>query len=137
MRHYSTNVIIREKQYEHEKQEGRMKKRIGSKLYNTETAIPVLPEQNLFRQSWGQTFFFFDGNSITPIEYKDAELLIRESGNQDAIKLLTRKADKQGDTNIRISAHCADRLSAYCRENQLTQKQVIENFINTLPIDEN
>ena len=112
-----------------------MKKRIGSKLYNTDTAISVLPEINLYRQSWGQTFFIFDGKTITPVDYIDAESIIRKSKNPEAIKLLTRKADKQGDSNIRISAASADRLSAYCRRHKTSQKKVVEDLIDTLPDD--
>lgn len=129
-RHYFTNVIILVKKMVV------MKKRLGTKLYNTDTAILVLPEKNLYRQSWGQTYFFFDGKTITPVDYEDAEKIILESNDSKAILTLTRKADKQGDTNIRISAASADRLALYCRQNQVTQKKVIEDYIDTLPIRE-
>ena len=35
-----------------------MKKRIGTKLYDTDTAIAVIPEKNLYRTQKKQTFFY-------------------------------------------------------------------------------
>ena len=44
-----------------------MKKRIGSKFYDTERGVPVLPEQNLYKQPSKKTFYLFDGEKITTV----------------------------------------------------------------------
>ena len=111
-----------------------MRKRIGTKLYDTDKGVLVLPDINLYRQPLGRSFYYFDGEKITPIPYDEAEKIIFESGNETAIASLYRKPNYKGDTHIAISAASADRLSAYCRENNVTQKKVIEDYIDTLEI---
>ena len=113
-----------------------MKKRIGTKLYDTDKGILILPEQNLYRQPLGRSYYYFDGNKITPIPFEDAEKIIIESCNENAISSLHRKPNYKGDSHIAISAASADHLAAYCRENQVTQKKVIEDYIETLPVKE-
>ena len=111
-----------------------MKKRIGTKLYDTETAIYVIPEKNLMRAQKNQTYFYFDGKEIIPVEYETARRLIIDSGKPELLELLSHKTNKSGQVAIMVSASSADHLSAYCRENGVTQKKVIEDFIATLPI---
>ena len=109
-----------------------MKKRIGTKLYDTDTAILVVPELNLYRTQKKQTYFYYDGEVITPIEYQEAEKVITKSNNINAINMLGRRGDRRGNSKIEISALAADRLAAYCRASGKTQKEVIEEFINSL-----
>lgn len=111
-----------------------MKKRIGSKLYDTDSAIIIIPDKNLYRTKRNQTYFIFDGSNITPLDYQEAEQLINDFGDSETMKYLSHKPDPKGRTKINISAASADRLSAYCRENNVTQKKVIEDYIDTLEI---
>lgn len=111
-----------------------MKKRIGSKLYNTDTAICVLPDQHLYRAQKMQTYFRFDGETITPVDYETAVKMITEGGGNEDI-LTGHKASRKGLTVINVSAQAADHLSAYCRANNLMIKKVIEDFIYSLSID--
>ena len=111
-----------------------MKRRIGTKLYDTETAITVLPEMNLYRAQKNQTYFLFDGAEITPIDYQEAQKMIVQSGNEELMKLLSKTPNSKGQCAIMVSASAADHLSAYCREQNVTQKKVIENFIFSLQV---
>ena len=110
-----------------------MKKRIGTKLYDTDSATLVIPECKLYRKNRSFDFFYFDGSMITPVKFSEAENLLKKFGKTE---YLQRKAAKDGFTQIGISAASADHLAAYCRENQVTQKKVIEDYIETLPVKE-
>ena len=112
---------------------GDMKKRIGSKLYDTDTALCILPDRGLYRTQRNQTYFLFDGEKITPVEYDDAAEMIREAGGGD--HLLVHRPDVKGNSRVNISAAAADRLAAYCRAHGVTQKKVIEDFIDSLPTE--
>ncbi len=112
-----------------------MKKRIGTILYNTETALLLIPEKNLYRTQRKQTYFLFDGQTITPVSYQEAEKMIHETDNPDLEKFLKRVPNNKGLTGIFISAASADKLSAYCRRHKTSQKKVVEDLIDTLPDD--
>lgn len=105
-----------------------MKKRIGTKLYNTDTAVCVLPDLNLYRQNI-QTYFIFDEHEIKPIDYAEAESILKEHGLDNLAK---RKPARNGVTSLHVSPSAADRLAAYCRSHNVTQKKVLEEFIATL-----
>lgn len=112
-----------------------MKKRIGSKLYDTETAVCILPAYNLYRTQRKKTFFLFDGADITPVSYEDAEKMIMTFGSAEDQKSLYHVPTKKGNCMIGVDPAAADRLSAYCRKNNVTQKSVLESFINSLPLE--
>lgn len=107
-----------------------MKKRIGSKLYDTDTALCIIPEKGLYRTQKNQTYFLFDGEKITPLEYADAAEMITATGEGD--HLLKHKPDVKGNSRVNISSAYADRLAEYCRRHGVSQKQVIEAFIDSL-----
>ena len=110
-----------------------MKKRIGSKLYDTDTAICVIPEKGLYRAQKKQTYFLFDGEKITPIEYEEAAKMITAMWGGDMLK---HKAYGRGkNSSIHVSADLVDRLAVYCRRNGVSQKKVIEDFIRSLPAE--
>lgn len=108
-----------------------MRKRIGTKIYDTTTAVCVIPELNLYKKLRSFDFFFFDGDTITPASYQEAEILLTQAQKTEFLK---RKSAKDGFTCIGISASSADKLAAYCRKNGLTQKEVLEGFIDTLRV---
>ena len=112
-----------------------MKKRIGTIEYNTDTAIVIIPEKDLYRAQKKQTYFLFDGKSITPLTYQEAEKMIHETNNPDIEKFLKRVPNNKGLSGVFISAASVDKLSAYCRRHKVTQKEVIEDFIKSLPDD--
>ena len=114
-----------------------MKKRIGSILYDTEKSILVLPP-DLYRKKNSFLFFRCDGESIQKISNDDAEKIIRESGNQTALGYLSYQDNTGRNMGaIKVDLAHLNRLSAYCRENKVTQKEVIEGFIETLPVSGN
>ena len=112
-----------------------MRKRIGSKLYDTDSALIIIPEKNLYRTQKNQTYFIYDGNNIFPLNYHEAEKIIYEFGNEETKKYLSHKPDVYGRAKINISAASAERLSAYCRRHKVSQKQVVEDLIDSLPDD--
>ena len=111
-----------------------MKKRIGTKLYDTDTAVLVLPENNLYRTQKNQTYFTFDGQTITPVEFDQAAEMISTAGAGD--DLLKRRPNYKGKSTISISAEYATRLAAYCRRHNVSQISVIEAFIDELTKNE-
>lgn len=112
-----------------------MKKRIGTKIYDTEKGICVLPEKNLYKQPKNKTFYFYDGEIITPVDYDTAADMIRGASNPELLSILTRKADVKGDTCIKITVKHADKLAEYSRRVGISQKKIIENFIDSLSIE--
>lgn len=107
-----------------------MKKRIGSKLYDTDTAICIDPEKGLYRAQHKQTYFLFDGEKITPVDYSDAVKMVTAMGGDH---LLKHKPDVKGNGKINVSASHLDRLAEYCRTHGISQKKLIEDFIDSLP----
>ena len=112
-----------------------MKKRIGSKLYDTERGIPVLPEQNLYKQPSKKTFYLFDGETITPISYEEAYNMVRGAGKEDLLDKLGRKPDSRGNCSLKVSTEHADKLFEYSRITGIPQKTLLEQFIDSLSID--
>lgn len=106
-----------------------MKKRIGTKVYDTEKAICVLPDYGLYRQKTNQTYFLFDGETIKPLDFSEAKRILSENGIENITR---RKPAKNGVVTIHISPEAADKLFSYCQEHGITQKKVIEDFIATL-----
>ena len=110
-----------------------MKKRIGSKLYDTEKGIPVLPDQHLYKQPNKRTFYLFDGETITPIEFDQAEHMIREAGDPELLQYTTIKFDVRGCTKVGVDAAHFMKLSEYARRTGVSMKSLIEGFIDSLP----
>lgn len=110
-----------------------MKKRIGSKLYDTDTALCILPEKGLYRAQRNQTYFLFDGAQITPVSYDQAAEMISATG--DGGHLLKHRPDPKGRSKIAVSAAAADHLAAYCRAHNVSQISVVEEFIYSLPLE--
>lgn len=111
-----------------------MKKRIGSKLYNTDTAICVLPEQHLYRAQKMQTYFRYDGETIIPVDYDEAVKMLSEGGGADGI-MTGHKASHKGCTVINVSPGAADHLAAYSRKTGISMKKIIEDYIYSLSIE--
>lgn len=111
-----------------------MKKRIGTKIYDTEKGIPVIPELNLYKQPSKKTFYLFDGEKITPLTYEEAEEMIKSTERDDLLSMLGHKGDIKGNSCIKVSAVHADKLFHYSRITGIPQKTLIENFIDSLSI---
>ena len=113
-----------------------MKKRIGTKLYDTDKAIPVLPERGLYKQPNKRTFFLFDGEKITPLEFDQAKEMIEGAGNPDLIKYLEMKPNNRGCVTVCVTVDRYEKLVAYAKKVGKSQKSIIEDFIDSLSIDE-
>lgn len=110
-----------------------MKKRIGTKLYNTDNAVCILPEQNLYRAKHMRTYWIWDGgDQITPVSFETATEMINKYGADADKAELIRRGDHRGRSSVTISAEHAEKLTAYCKSHNLNQKKVIENFIDSL-----
>lgn len=112
-----------------------MKKRIGSKLYDTDKAECILPEKKLYKQPKNRTFFTFDGTTITPISFEEAEEIIRGAGDPDLMALFDVKTDPRGYARVAITSEHYNKLSAYARATGRSMKSIIEEFINSLPAE--
>ena len=113
-----------------------MKKRIGTKIYDTEKGISVLPELGLYKQPKNRTFYLFDGEKITPISYDEAENMVRGAGREDLLSnLFHRKADYRGCSNVQISIEHTEKLSAYSRKVGKSMKSIIEAYIDSLSVE--
>lgn len=108
-----------------------MKKRIGTKLYDTDTAICVIPEINLYKQGRKHSYYFYDGETIQPITFPEAHDILEKYGLLDITK---RKPEKKGGTALHVSPESADHLAKYCLYRGITQKKVLEDFIATLEL---
>ena len=112
-----------------------MKKRIGTKLYDTDKAIPVLPERGLYKQPNKRTFFLYDGETIEPIEYEKAADMIAKAENPDLLKYLTVKPNSRGCASLMISIEQYNKLAKYAQMTGKSQKSIIEDFIDSLSIE--
>lgn len=110
-----------------------MKKRIGSKLYDTEKGIPVIPELNLYRQQNKRTFYTFDGETITPVDFDKAAEMIREAGDPDLLQYILVKANDRGVAKLSIAIEQYNKLSEYSRRTGVSMKSLVESFIDSLP----
>ena len=110
-----------------------MKKRIGSKLYDTDKGILVLPDQHLYKQPNKRTFYIFDGATITPIEFDQAAEMIRQAGDPDLLQYIDVKSDIRGCTKLGVSIGHYRKLSEYSRRTGVSMKSLIEGFIDSLP----
>ena len=108
-----------------------MKKRIGTKLYDTETAICIDAEKGLYRTQRKQTYFMFDGKQITPIEYAEAVEMVTAMGGDHLLK--HKPYGRGNNASIAVTASYVDRLAEYCRTHGISQKKLIEKFIDSLP----
>ena len=109
-----------------------MKKRIGTKLYDTDTAIRIIPEQNLYKQAKNRTFFLFDGEKITPIDYEQAAEIITNTGDPNLKKYLYVKPSNRGCATLAVTIDRYYKLEKYAKEHGVSMKKVIEDFIDTL-----
>lgn len=111
-----------------------MKKRIGSILYDTDKSVLVLPP-DLYRKKNSFLFFLCDGKSITPLTNEEADYIIKESNNETAMSYLSYKDNTGRNMGaIKVDLEHLNHLSAYCRQNKVTQKEVVEGFIDTLDV---
>lgn len=109
-----------------------MRKRIGTKLYDTDRAELILPAIGLYKQPVRLSFFLFDGGDIHPVTVEEARDLVEQYGGPDDIRHFTRRGGRYGLSAVQISAEAADALEAYCERHGVTQKAVIEGFIKSL-----
>ena len=110
-----------------------MKKRIGSKIYDTEKGIPVLPEKGLYKQPKNRTFYLFDGEQITPVAFDYAAEMIRGAGNPEAEKLLYVKTDPRGCARLVVTVDRYYKLERYAKAHNVSMKSIIEAYIDSLP----
>lgn len=111
-----------------------MKKRIGSKLYDTEKGIPVIPARGLYKQPNKRTFYLFDGVTITPITYDEATDMIRGAGDPELLRFLEVKADSRGCTKLGITVDHYNKLQTYAAGRGVSMKALIEAYIDSLEL---
>lgn len=116
-----------------------MKKRIGLKFYDTDNGIKVLQDpgtgKNLYKQHNKRTFYLFDGETITPVTFDQAEKMIKGAGSPDLLQFLEIKADVRGCTKIGVTVNHYNKIQAYAARRGLSIKYIIESYIDSLPED--
>lgn len=110
-----------------------MKKRIGSKLYDTEKGIPVLPDQHLYKQPNKRTFYLFDGETITPVSFEEAAEMIRGAELPDPDRFLDVKPSARGCVSLGITVDRYHKLERFAKLRGISMKSVIEAYIDSLP----
>jgi hypothetical protein len=110
-----------------------MKKRIGSKIYDTEKGIPVLPEKGLYKQPKKRTFYLFDGKQITPISFDEAAEMIKGAGDPNAEAFLEVKSSDRGCVSCTITVEHYNKLQKYALSRGRSMKSIIEAYIDSLP----
>ena len=110
-----------------------MKKRIGSKLYDTDKGILVLPDQHLYKQPNKRTFYIFDGATITPIEFDQAAEMIRQAGDPDLLQYIAVKPSNRGCVSLGVTLDRYEKLGRVAKARGVSMKSLIEGFIDSLP----
>ena len=114
-----------------------MKKRIGSKLYDTDRGELILQDpitgQDLYKQPKKRSFYLFDGGSIEPLTFDQAAEIIRSKGDPELYRYLEVKPDARGCTKISVTVRHYNKLQAFASRQGLSVKSLIESFIDSLP----
>ena len=110
-----------------------MKKRIGTKLYDTDNGVPVIPEKHLFKQANKRTFYLFDGEKIEPLTLNQAAEIIRGEGNPALEKYLDVRPTARGCVSLGVTSDRYHKLERYAKANGRSMKSVIEELIDSLP----
>lgn len=115
-----------------------MKKRIGSKLYDTDNGILILkdaaPGQSLYKQPNKRTFYLFGGETISPLTFDEAAEIIRGVGDPDLVHFLEVKTSDRGCISIgSVTADRYHKLERIARARGVSMKSIIESFIDSLP----
>lgn len=115
-----------------------MKKRVGSKLYDTDNGILILQDTgitglNLYKQPKNRSFYLFDGDQITPLELDEAADLIRRAGDPALLKYLEVTPDVRGCTRVGITIDHYNKLSRIAAARGVSMKSIIESYIDSLP----
>ena len=111
-----------------------MKKRIGTKTYNTEKSECILPAANLYKQPLKRSFFTFDGETITPLTFDQAAEILRGAGDPALLSYLEVKEDNRGRVRVAVDAEHYRRLSEYSRKTGISCSKLVESFIDSLDI---
>jgi len=110
-----------------------MRKRIGTKLYDTSKGIPVIPGEGLYKQPSKRSFYLFDGSEITPLTIDQAETMIRGAGDPELMRFLEIKPSRKGTATVAVTVRHYLKLDRYARGRGRSMKNVIESFIDSLP----
>ena len=113
-----------------------MKKRIGSKLYDTDRGELILQDpitgQDLYKQPNKWSFYLFDGGSIEPLTFDQAAEIIRGKGDPDLLQYLEVKPDARGCTKISVTVRHYNKIQAYASRQGQSVKSIIVSFIDSL-----
>ena len=110
-----------------------MKKRIGTKLYDTDAGIPVIPEKHLYKQPNKRTFYLFDGEKIEPLTLEQAAEMIRGEGDPELERYINVRPNDRGCYKLTVAVDRYNKLSAYSRHTGQSMKSLVEAWIDSLP----
>ena len=115
-----------------------MKKRIGSKLYDTDNGVLVVPDvtpgKHLYKQPKNRTFYFFDGVTIQPVTFDEAADIIRGAGDPDLLRFLEVKPSPRGCVSLSVvSPERFYKLERIAKARGVSIKSRVEAWIDGLP----
>lgn len=115
-----------------------MKKRVGSKLYDTDNGILILQDigitgLSLYKQPKNRSFYLYDGDQITPLELDEAAELIRRAGDPDLLRYLEVKPSPKGCVTLAVTLDRYNKLNRIAATRGVSMKSIIESYIDSLP----
>lgn len=109
-----------------------MKKRIGTKIYDTEksTAVMEIGQETLYKKRTSEEFFLYgEERGFTPLEESAVIGLI---GNERYKELTRKKGDEWGAATIAVNVSDVERLKEYARNEGRSVKSLVEEWVDGL-----
>lgn len=109
-----------------------MKKRIGTKIYDTEksTAVMKIGKETLYKKRTSEEFFLYgEERGFTPLEESSVIGLI---GNERYKELTRKKGDEWGAATIAVNVSDVERLKEYARNEGRSVKSLVEEWVDGL-----
>lgn len=123
-----------------------MKKIINGKVYNTDTVKQIGYDNDNPTGNWEETLYqkktgeFFvhhwdawNGNSIEPISFKDAQKWLEKHGTAEQYEAVFGEPDEDEEDvllGVRVSAAAAAKLKNVSAQTGISQNKLIESLIN-------
>lgn len=109
-----------------------MKKRIGTKIYDTEksTVVMSVGRETLYKKAKSKDFFLYgEERGFTPLEESAVIGLI---GNERYKELTRKKGDEWGIVMLSVLLEDVERLNSYAKNEGRSVKSLVEEWVDRL-----